>query len=64
MELEFGGQPIRFLNINNVRVYDSEDKEIEIPKCKECDAFMTCLIGLTHYTYVCNCGYQCEPKKH
>jgi hypothetical protein len=65
MEFEFGGMPIRFLTPKNVKCYDSENNEIEIPKCKSCDAYMGQIIGLTHFAWIChNCGYQCESEKH
>jgi hypothetical protein len=65
MEVEFGGAlPVRFLKPENVTAYDSEGKEITIPKCKSCDAYMGQIIGLTHYAWIChNCGHTCEPKK-
>ena len=49
--------PIRFLSHAQVSMYDSEDKEIEIPKCKECDNFKNQLIGKESFMWIClQCG--------
>ena len=64
MEEEFGGMPIRFLDLSKVKTYDSEGNEIKIPKCKACNAYMNEVFGQTHCTWVCLCRVNgCEPKK-
>ena len=63
MEEEYGGIPIRFLNISHVKTYDSQGNEIKIPKCKVCDAYMNEVFGKTHCAWFCSCEYQCEPKR-
>ncbi len=58
MECEFGtSMPIRFLSPENVKAYDSEGKEMIIPKCERCDDFKNQLIGKKSFMWLCpSCG--------
>jgi hypothetical protein len=52
-------QPVRFLDPSQVKCYDSEGKEIVIPKCKKCEVYMNQIIGKTHWAWICpSCGEQ------
>lgn len=65
MEVEFGGAfPVRFLKPKDVKMFDSDGKEMEIPKCEHCGAYKTEVIGLKYCTWICcNCVVPCEPKE-
>jgi len=60
LKCKFGcTQPIRFLDEENVTAYNSNGKEMIIPKCKKCNVHMAQLIGQTSSTWLCNmCGGQ------
>ena len=51
-------QPIRFLDESMVTAYDSEGKEMEIPKCEKCGNFKCQIIGKEYWAWVCTIG--CE----
>lgn len=63
MEFEYGGVSVRFIDETQVHPYDLKGNEIEEPVCKICGCYMNQVIGRTHYTWACYCGYQCEPKE-
>lgn len=65
MEEEYGTcLPIRFLNPEQVKAYDCEGNEIEIPLCEHCGYHKTEVIGLKYSAWICcNCVVECETKK-
>lgn len=54
--------PIKWPDPENVKMYDSEGKEVPIPKCDKCQAFKQEVIGLNAYTWICTNG--CENKSN
>jgi hypothetical protein len=63
LEAEWGNEfPVRWLDPANVKMYDSDGKEMEIPKCEICGAFKQCLIGLTAHLWIC--GTCIEDSAH
>lgn len=64
MEEEFGScAPVRFLKPLQVKVYDHEDNEIEVPKCEHCGYHKTQVIALKCSVWICcNCVVECEKK--
>lgn len=62
LECEFGSSsPVRFTNSDNVRLYDGNGKQIEIPKCEKCGKYKIELIGMTISKWVCGTCY-CEEE--
>jgi hypothetical protein len=57
-EWEFGSSmPIRFLGPENISAYNSDGKEIIIPKCDKCQSFKSEIIGKTYWMWFCpSCG--------
>ena len=39
----------------DVTAFDSEGQEIEIPRCPQCNSYMSQVVGPTHHTWVCLC---------
>ena len=60
LQTEYGSsQPVRFLDPSQVKCYDSENKEIVIPKCSKCHQYKMQVIGKTHWAWICpSCGSQ------
>lgn len=55
---EFGSLfPVKFLNHSQVKMYDDNDKEIEIPKCDKCQTFKSPIIGKHACGWIC---WECE----
>jgi hypothetical protein len=51
---EFGSShPVRFLDASQVKAYDAEDNEIDIPICLKCGNFMAQAIGKTEIAWIC-----------
>jgi len=46
---------VRFLNPDNVKIYDGEGKEVCIPKCDKCGYYKSEIISSTHHTWLCTC---------
>ena len=56
---EFGTSlPIRFLNISQVTMYDSEGKEMKVPKCDECGCFKNEITGKGVSMFICPEGHE------
>lgn len=56
IQCEWGSShPIRFGGMH-VTMNDSEDEEIEIPKCPKCDVYMNRLIGKESLMWLCPMG--------
>ena len=55
---EYGSShPVRFPNPENVKLYDSENNEICIPKCQKCGIHKCQIIGKNAYMWFCSmCG--------
>ena len=49
---EFGGNA-RFLDASQVKTYDGEGNEIEIPKCEKCGSFKIQVIGKESFVWLC-----------
>ena len=59
MECEWGSSmPVRFLEPSQVKMYDSDGKEIEIPKCEKCGQYKNEVIGREYCAWICING--CE----
>ena len=53
-EIEYGtSMPI---NWETSRLFDSEGKEIEVPKCEKCGNYKNCLSGKESYIWICGMG--------
>ena len=53
---EFGGN-VRFLHPSCVKMYNSENEEIEIPKCEYCGNYKSQILGkesFMNYCTICN----------
>lgn len=56
-ECEFGSAfPVNFVGRSQVKCYDSEGTEIEIPSCSNCGAAKAQLIGKEAFAWVRICG--------
>lgn len=55
LDEEWGGTGIRFLDPKQIKLYDSENKEVVIPKCETCGMHKSQLMGKESFIWVCNC---------
>lgn len=60
LRAEWGSsQPVNFLNPSQVKMYDSDNNEIVIPKCEKCQCFKGQVIGKESFMWICHsCGSQ------
>jgi len=57
MECEWGSSmPVRFLDISQVKMYDSDGKEVKIPKCEKCGYHKSEVIGREYCAWICMNG--------
>lgn len=55
LECEFGSSiPVRFINPEDVKMYDNEGKEVPIPKCEKCGNIKQQIIGKNACAWICN----------
>lgn len=54
---KFSGN-VRFLDNNDIKLYDYDGNQIDIPKCSNCECFKSQLIGKESFTWICMNG--CE----
>lgn len=47
---------VRFLDPKHVKLYDSDNKEVEIPKCETCGQYKSQLVGRKSFIWVCSCN--------
>lgn len=56
LQCEYGTcSGVRFLNPSHVKMYDSEGKEVCIPKCDKCGYHKSQVIDLNSFTWICSC---------
>ena len=60
MECEWGSV-VKFGIFDSVKLYDSEDKEIEIPQCLDCGNYKSQLIGKEALQWICT---ECNAPKY